>query len=263
MDAYIYAWNPSKWKWIDLAYAVSIVNSGEKYYGQWSCGRSQKPSPNDIFLLMKLGRDPSGAAKGVVGCGKILSNPEIIEHWDESQRNDGKTVLSTSVFFDALSDRPLITHDELSSRFPKVHWTPQQSGISIELEVAKRIYTELTGSEPAGTNALSGLGEAFLEGEAKEITIRNYDRCSRAREACILHHGFSCAVCGFSFKERYGEIGSDYIEVHHLTPISEKGGSYLVNPIQDLRPVCANCHRMLHRRTPALSIEELRLCLAQ
>ena len=263
MDAYIYAWNPSKWKWIDLAYAVSIVNSGEKYYGQWSCGRSQKPSPGDIFLLMKLGRDPSGAAKGVVGCGKILSNPEIIEHWDESQRNDGKTVLSTSVFFDALSDRPLITHDELSSRFPKVHWTPQQSGISIELEVAKRIYTELKGSEPAGTNALSDLGEAFLEGEAKEITIRNYDRCSRAREACILHHGFSCAVCGFSFKERYGEIGSDYIEVHHLTPISEKGGSYLVNPIQDLRPVCANCHRMLHRRTPALSIEELRLCLAQ
>jgi len=44
MDAYIYAWNPSKWKWIDLSYAVSIVNSGEKYYGQWSCGRSQNPS---------------------------------------------------------------------------------------------------------------------------------------------------------------------------------------------------------------------------
>lgn len=262
MDAYIYAWNPSKWKWIDLAYSVSIVNSGEKYYGQWSCGRSRKPSPGDIFLLMKLGTDLSGVEKGVVGCGKILSNPEIIEHWDESQRNDGKAVLSTSVLFYALSDRPLITHDELSSRFPQVHWTPQQSGISIELEVAKQIYTELTGSEPLATNVLNDQGEIFPEGEAKEITIKNYDRCSRAREACILHHGFNCAVCGFSFKERYGDIGCDYIEVHHLTPISGKGGSYLVDPIHDLRPVCANCHRMLHRRTPVLSIEELRTCLA-
>lgn len=261
MDAYIYAWNPSKWKWIDLAYAVSTVNSGERYYAQWSCGRSQKPSPGDIFLLMKLGKDPSGVGKGVVGCGKILSNPEIIKHWDENQRNDGKTVLSTNVIFNALSDRPFITHEELSSRFPQVHWTPQQSGISVKLDVAKQLYSELTGLAPVVANVLNDQDEALLEGEGKEITIRNYDRCSRAREACILHHGFNCAVCGFSFKERYGEMGNDYIEVHHLTPISEKGGSYLINPIQDLRPVCANCHRMLHRRNPVLSIEELRTCL--
>ncbi len=131
---------------------------------------------------MKLGRDPSGVAKGVVGCGKILSSPEIIDHWHEGQRNDGKTVLSTSVYFEALSDRPLITLDELSSRFPTVQWTPQQSGISVELEIATQIYTELTGSEPTSANAFRDLSKAFLEGEAKEITIRNYDRCSRARE---------------------------------------------------------------------------------
>lgn len=262
MDAYIYAWNPSKWKWNDLAYAISIVNSNEKYYAQWSCGRSKKPGRGDIFLLMKLGTDSSGIGKGIVGCGNIVGNPEIIEHWDENQRIDGKTVLSTNVIFRALSDRPLITLEDLYARFPQVHWTPQQSGISVSLEVAQQIYAELTGSQATSNNPTDDEGEVFLEGETKEITIRNYDRCSRAREACIHHHGYNCSVCGFSFKERYGEIGNEYIEVHHLTPISEKGGSYLINPIKDLRPVCANCHRILHRCRPVLSIKELTSRLA-
>ena len=67
MNAFIYTWNPTKWKWIDMAYAVSIVNSGESFKGQWSCGNSRKPQVGDLFLLMKLGSDPSGIGKGVIG----------------------------------------------------------------------------------------------------------------------------------------------------------------------------------------------------
>jgi len=32
---------------------------------------------------------------------------------------------------------------------------------------------------------------------------------------------------------------------------------YEVDPINDLRPVCPNCHAMLHRKKPPLTIEEL------
>ncbi|MGZ0084928.1 HNH endonuclease [Caldibacillus thermoamylovorans] len=46
------------------------------------------------------------------------------------------------------------------------------------------------------------------------------------------------------------------MEVHHLIPLSEIGEQYTVNPFDDLRPVCPNCHAMLHRGN--LSIEELR-----
>jgi 5-methylcytosine-specific restriction enzyme A len=46
--------------------------------------------------------------------------------------------------------------------------------------------------------------------------------------------------------------------VHHLRPLSEIGEEYLLNPEEDLRPVCANCHSMLHRRRTALGVEELR-----
>lgn len=68
---------------------------------------------------------------------------------------------------------------------------------------------------------------------------------------------FSCIVCGFSFNETYGELGKKYIEAHHLTPISSLKKTTKIS-IKDLAPVCSNCHRMLHRKNPPITIEELR-----
>jgi 5-methylcytosine-specific restriction protein A len=84
-------------------------------------------------------------------------------------------------------------------------------------------------------------------------------RDPREKSECITFHGTICAICGFSFAEAYGEIGEGYIEVHHLKPISEDGDliARIINPITDLRPVCANCHRMLHTKSPPYSIEEM------
>ena len=63
----------------------------------------------------------------------------------------------------------------------------------------------------------------------------------------------------FSFTEVYGEaIGSGYIQVHHLRPMAKRGARYKVNPLRDLRPVCPNCHAMIHRREPPYTIKELK-----
>ncbi|MEG0771017.1 MAG: HNH endonuclease, partial [Clostridia bacterium] len=61
----------------------------------------------------------------------------------------------------------------------------------------------------------------------------------------------------------YGEIGKDFIHVHHLKPLNEIGEEYIVNPVNDLIPVCPNCHAMLHRKINAkyLSVEELKSLL--
>ena len=99
----------------------------------------------------------------------------------------------------------------------------------------------------------------FPEGAKKEVTINAYERSSAARAACIAHYGLSCVVCGFDFEEIYGDLGRGFIHVHHIVPISSIGVDYEVNPIEDLRPVCPNCHEMLHRGQPPLSIEDLRL----
>jgi 5-methylcytosine-specific restriction protein A len=39
--------------------------------------------------------------------------------------------------------------------------------------------------------------------------------------------------------------------------MSSIGNKYKVDPIKDLRPVCPNCHAMLHQKTPPFSIEEM------
>ncbi|MEW5967974.1 MAG: HNH endonuclease [Pseudomonadota bacterium] len=47
------------------------------------------------------------------------------------------------------------------------------------------------------------------------------------------------------------------MHVHHLKPLALTDGAYELDPIADLRPVCPNCHAMLHRGENVLSIEEL------
>lgn len=97
----------------------------------------------------------------------------------------------------------------------------------------------------------------YIEGAVKQITVNSYERNHAARQKCIEHYGAVCVVCGFSFKAVYGDIGEGFIHVHHLKPLAEVGESYELDPIADLRPVCPNCHAMLHRKTPPFSIEEL------
>jgi predicted HNH restriction endonuclease len=50
--------------------------------------------------------------------------------------------------------------------------------------------------------------------------------------------------------------------VHHLRPLSGIAEEYEIDPVEDLRPVCPNCHAMLHRKTPPYTIDELRLRLS-
>jgi len=100
--------------------------------------------------------------------------------------------------------------------------------------------------------------ETLMEGIKKNIIVNAYERNTKARELCIQYFGLSCSVCEINFETFYGKIGINYIHVHHLVPISTMGDSYQIDPIKDLRPVCPNCHAMLHKKNPPLTIEELK-----
>lgn len=97
----------------------------------------------------------------------------------------------------------------------------------------------------------------LYEGAKKQIYVNSYERNDIARERCIKHYGARCVICGFDFKKVYGEVGRDVIHVHHLKPLHEIGETYRVDPINDLRPVCPNCHLIIHRRNPPYSIDEV------
>lgn len=103
--------------------------------------------------------------------------------------------------------------------------------------------------------------ERVPEGAKQSVVVNRYERSASARAACIRRWGLDCAVCGFNFEVAYGERGAGYIHVHHLRPLGEVGTEYQLDPINDLRPVCPNCHAMLHASSPTASIEELKAVL--
>jgi predicted HNH restriction endonuclease len=97
----------------------------------------------------------------------------------------------------------------------------------------------------------------FREGRRVLYTLSRAERNPRLRKACIKKHGTRCKACNFDFEKRYGEIGKGYIHIHHLKPMANAAAARDVS-VDDLVPVCANCHAMLHQRTPPLTPDQLR-----
>lgn len=96
------------------------------------------------------------------------------------------------------------------------------------------------------------------EGARTRVEVNQYERSPVNRAACIATYGARCQACGFDFGEAYGPLADGYIEVHHIVPVSQMGGGYLVDPVRDLVPLCANCHSVVHRRDPPIGLEALK-----
>ena len=96
------------------------------------------------------------------------------------------------------------------------------------------------------------------EGTAKEIKSIRYERNPINRQICLAYKGYRCSVCGFDFEKVYGILGRNFIEVHHILPVSKMGDNYEINPIKDLTPLCSNCHSMIHKKNPPYTIDELK-----
>lgn len=95
------------------------------------------------------------------------------------------------------------------------------------------------------------------EGNKYQVTVNKYERNPINRQLCLAENGYKCKICGFDFEEVYGTIGKGFIHVHHITPVSQVGPGYMINPSKDLIPVCPNCHAMLHRAKPPYTPEQV------
>lgn len=119
------------------------------------------------------------------------------------------------------------------------------------------------------TSELSDVGmteddQSFPEGKIKLrqhlVRERNQALISRKKEIAKKESRLYCCICIFSFEEHYGDIGKDYIETHHVIPVSELKED-CETYLEDIVLVCSNCHRILHRRRPWLGIDELKSIL--
>ncbi|AOW25687.1 HNH endonuclease [Sphingomonas melonis TY] len=100
------------------------------------------------------------------------------------------------------------------------------------------------------------------EGAKTRIEVNRYERDRRNRAAALAIHGYVCKACDTDMGRRYGDTAVGLIEVHHVTPVSEVGAGYVIDPRTDLIPLCPNCHSVAHRRSPPFSVGELRDMLA-
>lgn len=99
----------------------------------------------------------------------------------------------------------------------------------------------------------------IFEGGKKNLYTTKYERKKKSRDQAIRIHGYTCQVCDFNFKEKYGKWGEGYIHVHHLKPLSTNDTEVEINPALDLCVVCPNCHAMIHRnKNVVLTLAELK-----
>ena len=264
MATYLLTWNPSRWPWDDLQENINKIAQQGFHQDTWSCGVTKKIKPDDRIFIIKLGKEEP---RGIVASGWATSPFFEGKHWNKQQSLAGKTALYIAVHLDTILDpekRVFKKHLSDNSIYTKMNWKPQASGVSIPDDVAAQLeidWADFVGQAPPLREVILpeevDVTKIYREGATKKIIINTYERSAEARSICIKHHGLNCVVCNFDFEKIYGQMGINFIHVHHLNPLSEVGNSYELNPIEDLRPVCPNCHAMLHKRKPTYTIQEL------
>jgi 5-methylcytosine-specific restriction enzyme A len=271
MATFILTWNPMKWHWDKTDYnrIVSSTAKGNLEEFGWSCGNTKKIVEGDRVFLLQQGTD-----RGLIGAGYATSESYSRKHWDKKKAAMGGKVLYVDFDFDILlaTENRLPIEDLLFAQLD-VPWNYlMASGVQVPDESAKRLEQlwmqhlrevgrKATFNDFTLPDELSSDG-SYKEGAKFQIIVNAYERNPEARDSCIGHWGFDCGVCGFNFVEVYGKIGEEYIHVHHLIDLASIGEEYDVDPVKDMRPVCPNCHAMLHRTKPAMSIKKLKSLLA-
>jgi hypothetical protein len=131
------------------------------------------------------------------------------------------------------------------------------------IEAVLEIDSQLPASGQTGED--NSPAHEFSEGRRMSAERQFFARNPALTDAAKKKYGFVCQICKFDFGRAYGPLGEGYIEAHHLSPLSERNPSTwtekLRTSVDQVRVLCANCHRMIHRRRPALSIEDVRRAL--
>jgi len=107
--------------------------------------------------------------------------------------------------------------------------------------------------------------EEFQEGAVLTRLHKRRERDPKAsakkKAAVIQETGrLECEACGFDFAVVYGELGIGFAECHHRLPLASLG-SRRSTRLDDLAILCANCHRMIHKTRPLMSVDEFRTAL--
>jgi 5-methylcytosine-specific restriction enzyme A len=139
---------------------------------------------------------------------------------------------------------------------------PDDRKFEADLHQFLELYFVLVSREPELFERANAEEDEASLGEEDLRVLREHKRVERNRRLAHkakLAQGYTCKACGFDFELKYGTVGKNFIEAHHLTPLSElKGQRLTLDPKKDFTVLCSNCHRMIHRTSFVHSVEEFR-----
>ena len=277
---FLLTWNPLNQVSLEKMNEVRAqMMAGEVCSWQWTCRSVNKVSAGDRFLMLRQGPEP----RGIIGSGWIRTDA-----WFD----DEKTPM-VDILWRRLVDPDRSLDPTMIQGAEDVHWSPQGSGIELPEEVFDVVWAaweahsandhaaplplHLPSSENEAPSASTAAKPVPLEDAASSLEGRLIESWSSRRERdptnrsrCLAAHGYRCAVCAMSFAEEYGEIGEGFIHIHHENPLaaSDDDTGAEQDPVTLMKPVCPNCHAMLHRGQDAAlgevrSIAELKALRAE
>lgn len=250
---WIFPVNPSKFKIREKLNDSKLI--------EWGIGKSSKIKKDDIvlFYLSKGFKKIFYKLKVVNDDFPVdeLANQDYSEYYIEEPWKDSDRIIQLEMINEYSEEtKNKFSYKNLKKNGLKA--TFQNKNIINNNNQLLEYFLSVDNSGEIINSQGEDLEKGYPEGGKKQIMVNAYERSEKARKECIEHYGYNCAVCGFDFKSKYGEIGENFIHVHHKKPLSEINEGYQVDPINDLVPVCANCHTIIHRRKPALTIEDVK-----
>lgn len=266
MSAIILGWDPARWNRWNYAAVVEQAALTGLHLEPWNVDRPVATG-TDVWLLLLGDHGP-----GLIGHGVVLSEPSEhpVQPEEPGQPNPAAAPDhpegTAQVAFDALL--PLgdqVPAQVLREAMPDVAWdSADVAGMELGPGDAAAIRAVWTGYGPAqGTDPTQPVPGTYPDTAVARVAVNRHERDPEAVRACIAHRGINCAACGFSFELAYGDIGADFIHVHHVVPASQLGNGYVLDPLTDLVPLCANCHAMAHHGVgPPRTEAELRHIIA-
>lgn len=269
------------WLWVTTRGTASDLKKNSIDF--WTCDGDTKKGDLILLYLNSKGEAVKGYPKSafcyLIQATDSVRNGEHFPGWSENGWKDGCEarvlyVFKNPVRYQELKLDPLFQkwdaykkHNFQGRSFPipEKIWNKLDE-MAVDKNPEYHGYQELLGFTPSSIELtveddLDSLNdeEELFDGKRGQRFTTYYERNPKLRRKAIEIHGFKCMTCDFEFVNKYGARGSEYIEVHHLKPVSSLDEATPVDPKTEMSVICSNCHRMIHRKKDnVLSLDELR-----
>lgn len=248
-------WNPESWPWADRDAEAVRVAAGESVALRWSIGNTRSIPVGTRAFILKQGDEP----RGLVASGWTTREPFEDLHYDPPRAAVGETAFYVDIAPDVLAPTATAPVDPRTVVGPlaAVNWGVPASGTSLVGPAAEAVEVLWQATAGTATSTPEPVDDdmSALEGQVKHrmVAHRRRERALRdekIRQVRAAHPNgqLVCEVprCGFDFRERYGDLGEGYAQVHHRQLLADADKPVRTR-LEDLAVVCANCHAMIHR----------------